>query len=99
MEGGNDAPSKPVGAPPPTFVPVPAPAVAEGQPVQGQQQQASQAPPPPGSYPPGAAPMPAPHPPVVVQVPTAQGMPGYVMRPPRVPPQPGMVIVGYESKY
>jgi hypothetical protein len=25
-------------------------------------------------------------------------MPGYVMRPPRVPPQPGMVVIGYESK-
>lgn len=96
MKPGGDAPSKPAGAPPPTFVPVPDP-VAQGQPAQGQQQQEYQSRPPPGYYPPGAAaPMPIPPPPTVYY---AQVMPGYIMRPPRVPPQPGMVVVGYESKF
>jgi hypothetical protein len=40
--------------------------------------------------------MAGPPPPTIVY---AQVMPGYIMRPPRVPPQPGMVVVGYESKF
>jgi hypothetical protein len=97
----NDAPM-PAGAPPPTFVPIPDP-VAQGQPAQGQpyqqQQQENQtqfasAPPQAGYYPAGT-PVPAP-PPTVYYV---SAMPGYIMRPPRVPPQPGMVITCYESKY
>jgi hypothetical protein len=104
MAVGDAPPSKPAGdapvpgPPPPTFYPVP-PSVAQGQPApQSQQQQPPQQqgpPPPPGYYPPGAVPMPPPPPPTVVY---AQVMPGYIMRPPRVQPQPGMVVVGYESK-
>lgn len=84
----------PEGSPPPhpTFVPIPDP-VAQGQPAPGQPPQQQQGPPPPPAYYPAAG--------GAVPVPTVyytQAMPGYVMRPPRVPPQPGMVVIGYESK-